>query len=221
MPASENGESERRKQRRREGEVLRAGAAGAAAVGAAAAAQAADKETPPPRRESFNQREALKEPDFDIPISMVDVVFLLLIFFMTTAKFRTQERKMDIDLPTDLRPEHVDDDRPLNEDTVMIYLLYRSEKDRSGIYDWRGLKVRINEQNLGYDKPGLVRLYETLRQLAGSGKDKPVQVMATKNCPFLYVVSAIDSCKGVGFHKLRFTLPVRREGGGSDFWHRE
>lgn len=31
--------------------------------------------------------------------SMVDIMFLLLIFFLTTAAFREQERQMDVDLP--------------------------------------------------------------------------------------------------------------------------
>ena len=48
-----------------------------------------------------------------------------------------------------------------------------------------------------------------------------MQLFATKNCPFQIVVEAIDHCKRYKFNKLRFTLPLEKEGGGSDFWHIE
>ena len=42
-----------------------------------------------------------EEYEFEIPTSMIDVVFLLLIFFMCASNFRTQEKKLDANLPKD------------------------------------------------------------------------------------------------------------------------
>ena len=47
-------------------------------------------------------RDALKEEsDFELPISMIDVVFLLLIFFIVSAKFKQVVNRIDAHLPKD------------------------------------------------------------------------------------------------------------------------
>ena len=42
-----------------------------------------------------NRRAIEEEEDFELPVSMIDVVFLLLIFFMCASKFKTLEQKLD------------------------------------------------------------------------------------------------------------------------------
>ena len=178
----------------------------------------------PPRREGLTSREARKEPNFEVPLSMIDVVFLLLIFFIVTLEFKVPEERMDIDLPTDQGPLNVSSQEELDEETIMIYLFYRTSADRSS--EWRnrhfgglGLRIRVNQTVVGTGREALQALYLKLQQLAATSTENPIQLFATTNCPFGVVVSAIDSCKRVKFTKLRFVLPLREEGGGSDEWH--
>ena len=42
-----------------------------------------------------------EEYEFELPLSFVDVVFLLLIFFLCATNFRTVEKKLDANLPKD------------------------------------------------------------------------------------------------------------------------
>ena len=42
-----------------------------------------------------------EEYEFELPVSFVDVVFLLLIFFMCASTFRMTEKKLDANLPKD------------------------------------------------------------------------------------------------------------------------
>ncbi len=48
-----------------------------------------------------NRELQKKEYVFELPISMIDVVFLLLIFFIVATRFRTPEHRLDANLPKD------------------------------------------------------------------------------------------------------------------------
>ena len=170
------------------------------------------------RRESLGSREARRAPRFEIPISMVDVVFLLLIFFMVTARFKREERKLDLDLPTEHGPFGGGEIPP---EPINVYLLYRTPADppRPNLgWNWvNQVRVRVNETMLpGMDEAAMNGLLGTLRSLAATGTDKPIQIFATRNCPFKLVVLTMDFCKRLNFTNLRFVLPLGE--GGSDFW---
>ena len=40
-------------------------------------------------------------PEAELPLSMIDVTFLLLVFFMCSMQFKTIEQRLDADLPKD------------------------------------------------------------------------------------------------------------------------
>ena len=94
----------------------------------------------------------------------------------------------------------------------MVNLLYTRQP--TGRYPWSGLRVHINEQDLGAD---LNALFPVLMDLSRMGV-QPVHIFATRDCPFQAVIAVVDSCRRAGYGDVRFTLPMRKKGGGVGFW---
>ena len=149
----------------------------------------------PRRRESIGSRESRKPPSFEVPLSMVDIVFLLLIFFMVSAKFKTPERRMDIDLPP---TGHVKP--PQFVEPVMIHLLYSTRS--TALAPRLGLRIRINERDFGSD---LNVIYPVLNDLSAAGP-RPVQILASGNAPFYMLMAAVDAAKRADMGQILFTL---------------
>ncbi len=112
---------------------------------------------------------------------LVDVVFLLLIFFMVTTTFR-EESEIQIDLPKaanepmDVMPEAIE---------VMI--------DRDGTF-------YVNEQALINTQVDTLK--RAFRESLGERENVPVIVSADANAPHQAVVKAMDAARQVGLSKL-------------------
>lgn len=112
---------------------------------------------------------------------LVDVVFLLLIFFMVTTTFR-EESEIQIDLPKaanepmDVMPEAIE---------VMI--------DRDGTF-YVDEQALINTQ--------VDTLKRAFRESLGGRENVPVIVSADANAPHQAVVKAMDAARQVGLSKL-------------------
>jgi biopolymer transport protein ExbD len=120
---------------------------------------------------------------------LIDVTFLLLIFFMCAMKFKTLERKVAAFLPKDrgLAPTL---ERPEDKHPIAI------ELKRSGPED--NTKVWLYDQQLGIDEDGFNRLYKKVMDIAdrfrGEGKDLPPgDIHAWGDVPHADVVKAIDA----------------------------
>lgn len=112
---------------------------------------------------------------------LIDVVFILLIFFMVSTTF-TRESRLQITLPTaDAEPGDAPPDR------IEITI------DRDGAYAINGVAL-INRQ-----RDTLVR---GLRELAAGNREVPVTISADAQTAHQAVVTAMEAVGKVGFARL-------------------
>jgi biopolymer transport protein ExbD len=120
---------------------------------------------------------------------LIDVTFLLLIFFMCAMKFKTLERKVAAFLPKDrgLAPTL---ERPEEKQPIAIELKRTDTETQT--------RVWLHDQQLGIDKDGFDRLYKKVMDIAdrfrSQGKDLPPgDIHAWGDVPHEDVVKAIDA----------------------------
>ncbi len=119
---------------------------------------------------------------------MIDVVFLLLIFFLVESRFAQEERTMDIELPK------AGTAVPMTAKPREVVV----EIDREGELSMNGLRV------------GLADVEQSLLQaIASNPSTQQVIVRADRRAPLQTAVSVIDLCGRVGAeHALIIQEPV-------------
>ena len=123
-----------------------------------------------------------REDDFEINvISLIDVMLTLLMFFVLTTTF-VQHARMKVTLPQATSTEQEEQREAL---TIVI--------DREGHY------TIDNEEVLN---PGLDSLTEAIERVAGSDRDRPVNLRADAMTPHQNVVTAMDALGKLGFTRL-------------------
>ena len=123
-----------------------------------------------------------EEERLDVNITpLIDVVFLLLIFFMVTTTFN-QQAELRVDLP-----EASSEEQALEVIPIEITI------DPSGTYF-------VNGQNLA--KNNAKALLQSLQKIVAGDKDKSVIIRADANTPHQAVVTAMDTVAKVGVSKL-------------------
>ena len=178
-----------------------------------------------------------EEYEFELPVSMIDVVFLLLIFFMCASNFRTTEKKLDANLPKDegqmARP--VTFEIPL-EIRVKIYWannnptrqwpfgqcihsptlalppsVHQVPVSLAGAH----IVIQVGKKQCG----DLNDLYKKLSEITARQPDTPVLIDARQAVPFKWVLGAIDACARAQVENVKFQAPAVEDGGGDDWWH--
>jgi biopolymer transport protein ExbD len=125
---------------------------------------------------------------------MIDVIFLLLIFFVCTASFQAVEEV----LPTNLSlPGTVESSVQVERewedlDEIVVKILWRA-----GRVGWQ-----INERN--YDELGDVRA--VLDAMAGVRVDIPVILDVDGDVPLENVVDVYDLCRHIGLQRVQFAV---------------
>jgi len=180
-----------------------------------------------------------EEYEFEIPTSMIDVVFLLLIFFMCASNFRTQEKKLDANLPKDegLMPKPVKEIEIPNEIRVKIYWANNVRTMRQWPFGQPihsptlALPPTVHQVFVSLEGAHIViqvgkvqcadlnDLYAKLADLTARQPDQPVVIDARQAIPFKWVLGAIDSCARAKVKNVKFQAPAVEEGGGDDWWH--
>ncbi len=129
----------------------------------------------------MNLRPRRRE-ELDINLTpLIDVVFLLLIFFMVSTTFR-KETELEIDLPRASEEPAPVEPRQL---TVSI--------DAQGRY-------YVNETALMDDKPGTLR--KAMLEVVGDKRDLPVTIRADGRTPHQAVVRVLDVAARLGLRRL-------------------
>lgn len=113
---------------------------------------------------------------------MIDIVFLLLIFFIVTWQFSREEVDLRIAVPTS--EEGADPQRVLGE----IILNVRAD---GTVAVWGETKTRP-------------QLKETLSAIAQQHKNQPVRVRGDATTPFQRIVEVIDTCQQSGIWNISF-----------------
>jgi biopolymer transport protein ExbD len=132
-----------------------------------------------------------EEPELNL-IPLIDVVFMLLIFFMVTTTF-TRDSGLQIELPT--ADAEQTEAKP---DTIEITI------DAEGRY-------YVNQQALV--NTHLDTLKRAIEQTAGERRDTPLVISADARTPHQAVVSAMDAAAQLGF--VRITFATRQAEAGS------
>lgn len=116
---------------------------------------------------------------------LIDVVFLLLIFFMVSTTF-TKESHLEIDLP------EVTEHEPTEAVAEVIEVVVNEE----GQYSVNG-KPLVNTQEK--------TLRQAIRELAPDEEKPPLVITADAKTPHQAVVTAMDVAGKLGFAKLSIT----------------
>ncbi len=123
-----------------------------------------------------------EEDRLDVNITpLIDVVFLLLIFFMVTTTFN-QQAELRVDLP-----EASSEEQALEVIPIEITI------DPAGTY-------YVNGQSLA--KSDAVTLLQSLRKIVADDKEKSVIIRADAATPHQAVVTAMDTVAKAGVSKL-------------------
>ncbi len=124
-----------------------------------------------------------EEPTVDLT-SLIDVVFLLLIFFMVSTTFEHQA-VLKVDLP---EASAVDAEAP-SDDPDRLELVI----DRNGL-------MFLNDQRLLDSDERTLRA--AFQQAAGEERDLPLILRADRETPHHYVVTVMDVAGQLGFRNL-------------------
>ena len=127
-----------------------------------------------------DRRSGDSDPGFQMA-PMIDVVFLLLIFFMCSSSLRPPERTVELE-------QAVLGARAAETLPVQIEV----EIDRAA-------RVRFNGLELGFGAAGAMELERRLRELAGKfGEDQAVLIRADRLVPYQQVMDLLAACARAG-----------------------
>ena len=112
--------------------------------------------------------------------SLIDCVFLLLIFFLVTTIAKKENRDIDVDLPVSTSSLDV----PPDNDTMVIGV----NKEKMLFYN--GRPVTVSE------------LHQILLELSEENRDRRIRVDCDKAVAFSRVVEVLDLCSFRGLHNV-------------------
>lgn len=116
---------------------------------------------------------------------VIDVVFLLLIFFLVATKFEDEERKLDVVLP------EASEAMPLVSKPSEMFV----NIDRGGHFFVNGRELTADQ------------LYNGLRQSAVNNPGRQtVIIRADKRCIWQFVVNVMNLCNKAQIHDYRVTV---------------
>lgn len=138
---------------------------------------------------NFRQTQAEEEPHLNLT-PLIDVVFLLLIFFMVSTTFNKQS-EISIELPEA-------SGKPLKTDKFVIEI----EIDNQGRYF-------VNQQRVKDNK--VITLKRAIRLTQGKEKNPQLIISSDRNTPYQAVVTAMDAARQLGLVNLTFATKQLEE----------
>ncbi len=133
---------------------------------------------------------------------MIDVIFLLLIFFMYSARFRTLEGQLGVQLPTGRASTRLQQE--LEREVKFITLSLRWDGSRSKVFlEGNEFEEAASDKVFGY--LGLKgALTEKLLRLKAMIPNATVIIDSDPEVPMEYLVGAVNSCVRAGWEKVSF-----------------
>lgn len=124
---------------------------------------------------------------------LIDVVFLLLIFFMVSTSF-TSETQLAVNLPEA-------EGAPASDSKTRLELMIAPD----GTFRLNGNPVSAQAS----------ALRAALREATGMRRDTPLTIAADGDAPHRYVVMALDVANGLGLKRLTIAAQTPTTDGGS------
>ena len=149
----------------------------------------------------MSMKEAVtKEEKTDLDMtSMIDVVFLLLIFFIATMEFKPQEGLLRAFLPKERGPGKVDPNKKKEkEEPDLKDITITLERSPRG-----GCAIYVGNAGLN----GFRQLEFKLRRLHQQFPEHRVVINGKPNVDYGYVVKAINACVGAQYTSISFAAP--------------
>ena len=131
----------------------------------------------------FRRREQPHALGFQID-PMVDVLLVLLCFFLLTWNFARKEMELDVKVPT---AEHGGEPNMEVNQTVL-----NLKADGSLV---------MNTKPINYDE-----LFEKMAALSKINKDYAIILRGDENVPYKYVARVLDVCRGAGIWNVAFPV---------------
>jgi len=127
---------------------------------------------------------------------MIDVIFLLLIFFVSTASFRAAEEILptNLSLPGTLAESEPIDPELEDLDEIVVKILWSE-----GRIGWQ-----INGENL----PNLGEVRAKLQGVAQVKIDLPVILDVEGEVPIEDVIDVYDVCRQIGLERIQFAASI-------------
>ena len=141
--------------------------------------------------------------------SMIDVVFLLLIFFILMP-FKTSEARIESHLPKNSgRAPTQLIDVPVDKITIEIKV---DKTIPVNIHTYEGINVRVNGKKISFVgiKAKLAELHAGLKIDASK---VPVELNADQDVPFYFILKALDYAKLNNFYFIKYPPPPASNGG--------
>jgi biopolymer transport protein ExbD len=144
-------------------------------------------------------RELNGDREWELPTAMIDIVFLLLIFFMCVSKFRVVERRLDARMPHGIRERTT---KKL-EEGISLAVSGTGEALRAPLFEIAGW--RTSDPN---------ELARHLRRMAAVCR-LSVVIDGRPNCPFRHVMTDFDCCARADLKVVEFKAPPGSVEGGA------
>ena len=141
------------------------------------------------------QSHVKEEPEINIT-SLIDVVFLLLIFFMVSTTFE-QQAALRVDLPEASTVESTTDVPERLEFVI----------DKEG-------RMYLNDQALVNSDESTIRA--AFPEVAGEERQLPIILRADRDTPHHFVVTVMDSAAALGFANLSIAADRASESGSNN-----
>jgi len=124
---------------------------------------------------------------------MIDIVFLLLIFFVVSASGQVREMLLPADLPSGQVDSELAEPDPISM-TVEVWLKLSTIENGTTVVDMNGTTYQNLDQLKGQ-----------LRLLAEVGPDNPVILDIAQSVPLGDVVDIYDTAQSAGFDSISFS----------------
>lgn len=133
----------------------------------------------------FRRTQRSKDAEVDLT-PLIDIIFILLIFFLLTASFdQTNEQSVEVDLPESSAQGDVEAGEEL---TVFI------QADGT-------VSLSEGDNSLGANL-SIEALAERLKILRGQSNGRPIFIRGDESVRYGEVVRVLDACRDAGFRKV-------------------
>ena len=126
-----------------------------------------------------------------IIVSLIDILAILLIFFIVTTTFRKNQPQLQINLPESKTAEQA----PAEKDEPAVLRIKSAEQ------------ITLDEEPVTLDTLG-----EALKSLRSQAPSRPIAMQADREAPFGVIVSVLDALRDAGIKNIpAFTQPEEQK----------